>query len=155
MALFKILHGDKSRISTDITPFKEGNVYVTHDGSMYADMNIGTEESPNNQRIQIHGNTSIVIKETVEIAEDNTSTITIPFTCSDIESLMVYQDGILLTINENYTVTNNTITLIDYVCNTGDLFTFTYFTADLTVAASKDYVDNLFNSMVNSEEVQY
>lgn len=52
--LFKILHGDESRISTDITPFHEGYCYVSHSGCMYIDMNIGTEESPNNQRIKLN-----------------------------------------------------------------------------------------------------
>ena len=37
--LFKILHGDASRISTDITPYHEGYCYVTHDGYFYVDMN--------------------------------------------------------------------------------------------------------------------
>ena len=37
--LFKILHGEKSRISTDITPYHEGYCYVTHDGDFYVDMN--------------------------------------------------------------------------------------------------------------------
>lgn len=37
--LFKILHGDKARISTDITPYHEGYCYVTHDGYFYVDMN--------------------------------------------------------------------------------------------------------------------
>jgi hypothetical protein len=37
--LFKILHGDKSRISTNITPYHEGYCYVTHDGDFYVDMN--------------------------------------------------------------------------------------------------------------------
>lgn len=37
--LFKILHGDSSRISTDITPYHEGYCYVTHDGYFYVDMN--------------------------------------------------------------------------------------------------------------------
>ena len=37
--LFKILHGDKARISTDITPYHEGYCYVTHDGDFYVDMN--------------------------------------------------------------------------------------------------------------------
>ena len=54
MALFKILHGDESRISTDITPFHEGYCYVTHDGYMYIDMNIGTTDVPNNQRIKLN-----------------------------------------------------------------------------------------------------
>lgn len=37
--LFKILHGDKSRISTEATPYHEGYCYVTHDGDFYVDMN--------------------------------------------------------------------------------------------------------------------
>lgn len=37
--LFKILHGNDSRISTDITPYHEGYCYVTHNGSFYVDMN--------------------------------------------------------------------------------------------------------------------
>ncbi len=37
--LFKILHGDTSRISTDITPYHEGYCYVTYDGDFYIDMN--------------------------------------------------------------------------------------------------------------------
>ena len=36
--LFKILHGDASRISTDITPYHEGYCYVTHNGDFYVDM---------------------------------------------------------------------------------------------------------------------
>lgn len=51
MALFKILHGDSSRIDTTTTPFHEGFCYVTNDGYFYVDMNIGTAEVPNNQRI--------------------------------------------------------------------------------------------------------
>lgn len=37
--LFKILHGDVSRISTNITPYHEGYCYVTHNGDFYVDMN--------------------------------------------------------------------------------------------------------------------
>ena len=37
--LFKILHGDATRISTDVTPYHEGWCYVTHDGNFYVDMN--------------------------------------------------------------------------------------------------------------------
>lgn len=50
--LFKILQGDKSRISLDITPFHEGWCYVTTDGGFYVDMNIGTPEAPNYQRVE-------------------------------------------------------------------------------------------------------
>lgn len=51
MALFQILHGDDSRLDTK--PFKEGNCYLTHSGFFYADINLGTVESPDNQRIKI------------------------------------------------------------------------------------------------------
>jgi hypothetical protein len=54
MALFRMLHGDPSNINVDVTPFHEGWCYITHDGSFYADLNIGTKESPNNTRIQIN-----------------------------------------------------------------------------------------------------
>ena len=50
--LFKILKGDKSRISLDITPFHEGWCYVTTDGGFYVDMNIGTPEAPIYKRIE-------------------------------------------------------------------------------------------------------
>lgn len=52
--LFKILHGDESNISTDITPFHEGWAYMTHSGNFYCDLNIGTVETPNNQRIKLN-----------------------------------------------------------------------------------------------------
>ena len=51
--LFKILHGEASRISTDITPFHEGYCYMTHEGAMYVDMNVGTADSPIYQRVQV------------------------------------------------------------------------------------------------------
>ena len=50
--LFKILQGDKSRISLDITPFHEGWCYVTTDGGFYVDMNIGTPEAPIYKRME-------------------------------------------------------------------------------------------------------
>lgn len=65
--LFKILHGDASRLSTDITPFHEGYCYVSYDGGMYVDMNLGTKENPNNQRIQI---SELFIKQLLNITDD-------------------------------------------------------------------------------------
>lgn len=56
----KFLHGDKSRISTDITPFNEGSFYVTHNGDMYVDMNTGTDSEPDNKRLQLTFNADIV-----------------------------------------------------------------------------------------------
>ncbi len=52
--LFKILHGDKANISLDVTPFHEGWCYLTHDGFFYCDLNIGTIESPNYQRMKLN-----------------------------------------------------------------------------------------------------
>lgn len=54
MATFKMLHGDESNISLDITPFHEGWAYITTSGYYYVDLNIGTVESPNNQRIKLN-----------------------------------------------------------------------------------------------------
>lgn len=49
--LFKILKGDSSRISMDITPFHEGYAYVTsNDGGFYIDMTNGN----GNQRLRIN-----------------------------------------------------------------------------------------------------
>ena len=51
MALFKPLVGDSSRISTDITPFHDGYVYLTpDDGGFYAD--VATDDE--NKRIRIN-----------------------------------------------------------------------------------------------------
>lgn len=61
----KFLHGDKSRISTDITPFDEGSFYVTHDGDMYVDINTGTNSEPYNQRVQLTFNADIVRSEII------------------------------------------------------------------------------------------
>lgn len=53
MALCKFLHGDSSRL--DSVPFHEGYIYVTTDEQMmYFDINVGTEESPNNKRIPLN-----------------------------------------------------------------------------------------------------
>ena len=54
MATFKMLHGDESNVSLDITPFHEGWAYITTSGYYYVDLNIGTAESPNNQRIKLN-----------------------------------------------------------------------------------------------------
>ena len=76
--LFKILHGDPSKVSLDVTPFHAGWCYVTHDGYFYVDLNIGTEEAPNNQRLKLNakdaetlmGKSLDEIKEYVSIQPD-------------------------------------------------------------------------------------
>lgn len=54
MALYKFKHGEGDNLSFDKTPFHEGWCYITHTGEFYVDLNIGTPESPNNQRLQIN-----------------------------------------------------------------------------------------------------
>jgi lysophospholipase L1-like esterase len=56
MATFKMLHGDETNISLDVTPFHEGWAYITSNGYYYVDLNVGTLESPNNQRIKLNAN---------------------------------------------------------------------------------------------------
>lgn len=95
--LFKILHGDESRISTDVTPFHEGWAYVTHSGNYYVDMNIGTVEVPNNQRIKLNakdaetlGGTSLgSILNSISDTIDKVTTITLPVS-GWIEATNVY-----------------------------------------------------------------
>lgn len=51
MALFKILRGDSTRISTDITPFHDGYAYLTpDDGGFYID----AEQNGEQKRIRIN-----------------------------------------------------------------------------------------------------
>lgn len=72
MALFKMLQGDESNISLDVTPFHEGWVYITNTGYFYVDLNVGTAESPNNQRIKLNAANAETImgKSLVELQSD-------------------------------------------------------------------------------------
>jgi hypothetical protein len=76
--LFKILHGDKARISTNITPYHEGYCYVTHDGEFYVDMN--------NERVKLNakdcetiaGASLDSILNSINSTVDKISTISLP-----------------------------------------------------------------------------
>lgn len=68
--LFKILHGDKSRISTDITPYHEGYCYVTYDGYFYVDMN--------NQRIKLNAADAESVMGCTVVEALTDSTVEIP-----------------------------------------------------------------------------
>lgn len=88
--LFKILHGDASRISTEITPFHEGYCYVTHQGHMYIDMNLGTAESPNNQRVKLNANQAESILGYSISTVLNSSDIEIPTSSAVVSALADY-----------------------------------------------------------------
>ena len=54
--LFKILRGDSSRISTDITPFHDGYSYfATNTGEFFVDATVGSE----NKRIKVAASKSV------------------------------------------------------------------------------------------------
>lgn len=54
MTFVKFSHGEESRIDLNTTPFDDGRCYITYNGNCYVDMNTGTEDDPNNQRIQLN-----------------------------------------------------------------------------------------------------
>ena len=109
--LFKILHGDVSRISTDITPFHEGYCYVTHDGFMYIDMNIGTVEAPNNQRIKLNANLADGLANYDIATVLNSSDTELPTSKAIIDAIgvikfdMSNQDALVLAEAQKYTNT--------------------------------------------------
>ena len=89
--LFKILHGDDSRISTDVTPFHEGYCYVTHGGYLYVDINIGTVEAPNNQRVKLNANQAEKILGYDIATILNFSDVEIPTSKAVLDTLANYQ----------------------------------------------------------------
>jgi hypothetical protein len=60
------------------------------------------------------------------ILDAASSNIAIPQSITSLECVDVYQNGLLLSENINYTLdtTNNTITLADYTADAGDVFVF-------------------------------
>ena len=112
--LFKILHGDSSRISTEITPFHEGYCYVTHDGYMYIDINIGTKESPNNQRIKLNAKDAETLlgRSLDQVENKSSATIRSEITKENVISALGYTpaEG-----GANYSVITNDE--IDEICN--------------------------------------
>ena len=76
--LFKILHGDKSRISTNITPYHEGYCYVTHDGEFYVDMNNARVKLNAKDCETIAGVSLDSILNSINSTVDKISTISLP-----------------------------------------------------------------------------
>lgn len=69
--LFKILHGDSMRLSTDITPLNTGCMYVTYDGQLYVDLNVGTDEAPDHQRVKLNSRPQNIRGTHSEFEESN------------------------------------------------------------------------------------
>ena len=75
MALFKILRGDSSRISTDITEFRDGFAYFTpDDAGFYIDAAVGSE----NKRIKVGASKSVNATLLASAWSDGQQTVTIP-----------------------------------------------------------------------------
>lgn len=86
-------------------------------------------------------NIGITSRASVSITEDNTSVIAIPITIADINQLTVYQNGLILTPDINYTATTLEIELVNHTANAGDIFTFVGTTeAGIALNASADQV---------------
>ena len=70
--------------------------------------------------------TSSSLRGDVEILNDNTASIQLPFSISNAENLKVHKNGVLLVpnIHYNYNIVNSTIDLIDFTASAGDLFSF-------------------------------
>lgn len=119
--LFKILHGDASRISVDITPFHEGYCYVTHDGYMYIDINIGTESEPNNQRVKLNAKDAESLTGATLATIMNSSDIEIPTSKAVLDYLANYytkteiDDMELITVNDIDTICGGAISYAEDV----------------------------------------
>ena len=98
--LFRVLHGDPSRISEDVTPFHAGHCYVTHDGYMYIDMTIGTKEVPNNQRIKLNAKDAETLLGASLSSILNETELEIPTSNAVLQGLAVKQDTIVGTIGD-------------------------------------------------------
>lgn len=167
--LFKILHGDESRISTDITPFHEGYCYVTHDGYMYVDMNIGTVASPNNQRIKLNAKDAetlagLSVNEIIEQIKDDTD-LSNYYTKTEIDNLELITVNdidvicgvvvtISFTINDIVYQANEGMTWTEWVTsdyNTGGFYLSSYDTN--AVLADMGYYVKLNNNNVLLDDV--
>ena len=67
---------------------------------------------------------SITNKYTFTVADATQSTFTIPFDFNnDSGTLTAYYNGVMMKENDNYTISNNTLTLVDWAAKKGDYLT--------------------------------
>lgn len=103
--LFKILHGDKARISTDITPYHEGYCYVTYDGDFYVDMN--------NKRVKLNAQDAETLTGASLATILNSSEVEIPTSKAVLDALSNYYTKSQI---DNYELI--TTSDIDAICGT-------------------------------------
>ena len=85
MSLFKILKGDSSRISTDVTPFHDGWAYFTpDDDGFYIDSQDGDEQNRHRINIPVH---SEIVTLVASGWSSGTQTVNVP-------GLGASQDGV-------------------------------------------------------------
>lgn len=90
MALFKILKGDSSRISTDITPFHDGYAYFTpDDGGFYIDATYNSTE----MRVRVNPEVPLPILTTATLTtsgwSSNSQTVTVAGVVADSNAQFV------------------------------------------------------------------
>ena len=109
--LFKILQGDSSRISTDVTPHHSGYAYFTpDDSSFYIDATVNSED----KRIKVGASRSVNVillesnwvdgKQTVAVAglkEDQNGTVALSQDCTLAEYEAARSASILVTGQAN------------------------------------------------------
>lgn len=74
---------------------------------------------------------AVTSTQTYNVTEDTVATFALPSDTTDTSAISVYYNGILLEEGENYTITDNTITLKDWSATKGD-----YITIKITDGAS-------------------
>lgn len=146
--------GNDIKLDTESYPLNEGTLYFTADQELYLDSSNKRQQIAGNIIYQDLENTVNPDEEGVpptfggytvdefllktdniipeiyiaymEISTDNIGTINIPSSITDLNNLMVYENGLLLNENVHYIIDsgNKTINLIDYTAKTGEIFTF-------------------------------
>lgn len=147
--------GSDIKLDTTTYPLKEGTLYFTADQELYLDSSDKRQQIAGNIIYQDLDNainpdtegtpptfgghtvdefllkTDNIIPEIyisyIEVTVNGTESINIPSSITDLDNLMVYQNGLLLNENIHYIVDsgNRIITLLDYTAKAGEIFTFT------------------------------
>ena len=119
MALFKPLLGDESRISLEVTPFHEGYVYFVKEGFLYFDVDLGTTDEPNQQRIKLRADADVA-KKLVELNNLSEMAIWIG-TSEEYNAIETKEENVLYIVPDDFQdVTfedkSNKVTALDETC---------------------------------------
>lgn len=119
MALFKPLIGDESRISLETTPWHEGYVYFVKEGFLYFDVNMGTVDEPDQQRIKLKADAEVAQK-LIEINNLSEMAIWIG-TSEEYNAIETKEENVLYIVPDdlqdvNFEDKSNKVTTLDETC---------------------------------------